>query len=255
MVMKSSPSRQRASTSRPTTSDGSAEKAPQPDHVGHRARLRARFLSAGTDALADYELLELLLFQAIPRRDTKPIAKTLLRRFGSYAEVVSADPAELREVEGVGDAVVLLLKTIQAAAHRLGREQVINRPVFSGWQNLIDYCHAAMAYEKTEQFRILFLDRKNTLIADGVQQRGTIDHTPVYPRGVVKRALELGASALIMVHNHPSGDPTPSKADIAMTRDVMAAGEKLGIIVHDHVIIARGGNSSFRSLGLDLIPT
>lgn len=201
--MKSSPSRQQASTNRPTTSDGGTEQVPPPDHVGHRARLRARFLSAGSESFADYELLELLLFQAIPRRDTKPVAKALLRRFGNYAEVVSADPAELRDVPGVGEAVILLLKTVQATAQRLGREQVLDRPVFSGWQNLIDYCRTTMAYEKTEQFRILFLDRKNTLIADEVQQRGTIDHTPVYPREVVKRALELGASALIMVHSNP----------------------------------------------------
>ena len=221
-----------------------------PDHAGHRARLRSRFLQGGADALPDYELLELLLFQALPRRDTKPLAKALLRRFGSFAETISAEPAALREVDGVGEAVVVALKTVQAAGVRLGREQVMNRPVINNWKVLIDYCRAAMGYEKTERFRILFLDRKNILIADEVQQRGTVDHTPVYPREVVKRALELGASALILVHNHPSGDPAPSKADIAMTREVREAGEKLGIALHDHVVVTRSGHNSFRSLGL-----
>lgn len=221
-----------------------------PDHVGHRARLRSRFLQGGADALPDYELLELLLFQALPRRDTKPIAKALLRRFGSFAEAVSAEPAALCEVPGVGEAAVVALKSVQAAAIRLGRAQVMNRPVIDNWQVLIDYCRSAMGHEKTERFRILFLDRKNILMADEVQQKGTVDHTPVYPREVVKRALELGASALILVHNHPSGDPAPSKADIAMTREVKEAAARLGIALHDHVIVTRSGFNSFRSLGL-----
>ncbi len=221
-----------------------------PDHVGHRALLRSRFLHGGADALPDYELLELLLFQALPRRDTKPIAKALLRRFGSFADAISAEPLALCEVPGVGEAVVVALKSVQAAAIRLGREQVLNRPVIDNWQVLIDYCRSAMGYEKTERFRILFLDRKNILMADEVQQKGTVDHTPVYPREVVKRALELGASALILVHNHPSGDPAPSKADIAMTHEVKEAGARLGITLHDHVIVTRTGFNSFRSLGL-----
>ena len=258
MATKSSRSRRPASTDRPTPSESDAPallpaehpESGVPDHAGHRARLRSRFLLGGADALPDYELLELLLFQALPRRDTKPLAKAILRRFGSFAEAISAEPAALTEVDGVGEAVIVALKTVQAAAIRLSREQVMNRPVLSNWTSVVEYCRAAMAYETTERFRLLFLDRKNILIADEVQQRGTVDHTPVYPREVVKRALELGASAIILVHNHPSGDPTPSKADIAMTREVKEAGEKLGITLHDHVVVSRSGFSSFRSLGL-----
>ena len=253
--MKSSPSRPRASTGRPSPSEPavpalSPEVTEAPDHAGHRARLRSRFLQGGADALPDYELLELLLFQALPRRDTKPIAKALLRRFGSFAETISAEPAALCEVAGVGEAVVVALKSVQAAAIRLGQAQVMHRPVIESWQALIDYCRSAMGYETTERFRILFLDRKNILMADEVQQKGTVDHTPVYPREVVKRALELGASALILVHNHPSGDPTPSKADIAMTREVKEAVAKLGIVLHDHVVVTRSGFNSSRTLGL-----
>ena len=207
-------------------------------------------MKGGPEALADYELIELMLFSALPRRDVKPLAKALLARFGSFAEVISADALALAEVEGVGQAAVVALKTVRAAALRLLRDEVMDRPVMSSWQQLIDYCRAAMAYEAVENFRILYLDRKNVLIADEVQQRGTVDHTPVYPREVVKRALELGASALIMVHNHPSGDATPSEDDIEMTREVREAGEKLGITLHDHVIVARSGHNSFKSLGL-----
>lgn len=221
-----------------------------PDHLGHRERLRARFLKDGGDALADYELLELLLFQAIARRDTKPLAKALIRRFGSFAAVIHAPPSELREIDGVGDAVIVTVKTIAAASNRLAREQVIGRPLLGSWDKLMDYLRVAMAHEKNEQFRILFLDTKNGLIADEVQQRGTVNHTPVYPREVMKRALDLGASAIIMVHNHPSGDPSPSNADVEMTREVQDAGKKLGIALHDHVIVARGGHSSFRAMGL-----
>jgi len=222
----------------------------KPHYLGHRQRLRARFLDGGADALPDYELLELVLFAALPRGDVKPLAKSLLARFGTFAEVISAEPADLSEVDGVGDAVVATLKTVQAAALRLGQEQVMNKPVLSSWHQLIDYCRASMAYEKVERFRILYLNRRNVLIADEVQQRGTVDHTPVYPREVVKRALELGATALIMVHNHPSGDPTPSRADIDMTREVMEAGDKLGITLHDHVVVSKSGASSFKTMGL-----
>ena len=221
----------------------------KPDYLGHRARLRERFLK-GADALPDYELLELLLMQALPRRDMKPLAKALLKRFGTFQRVISAEPVELLEVKGMGEAALVALKSVQAAALRLARAEAMDRPVMSSWQKVLDYCRASMAYGKTEQFRLLFLDRKNTLIADEVQQRGTVDHTPLYPREVVKRALELGASAIILVHNHPSGDPTPSKADIAMTREVVEAALKLGISVHDHIIIGASGHSSLKSLGL-----
>ena len=228
----------------------SGAKSSRPHYAGHRARLRERFLKSGGEALADYELLELLLFQALPRGDTKPLAKALIGRFGSYAEVLSADADALREVSGVGDAVVAALKTVRAAALRLMHDELMEKPVLSSWQALIDYCRAAMAREKTEQFRLLYLNRKNVLIADEVQQRGTVDQTAVYPREVVKRALELGATAIIMVHNHPSGDPTPSRGDIDMTNEVKEAGEKLGIVLHDHIVVARGGASSFKSMGL-----
>ncbi len=222
----------------------------KPHHTGHRQRLRQRFLKGGPDALPDYELLELVLFGAQPRRDMKTLAKTLLKRFGSFAEVISAETSDLAGIEGMGEGAIATLKAVQAAALRLARDEIIERPVLSNWQKLMDYCRAAMAYEKTERFRVLYLNRKNVLIADEVQQKGTVDHTPVYPREVVKRALELGATALIMVHNHPSGDPTPSQADIEMTREVMAAGEKLGIVLHDHVIVSKGGHNSFKSMGL-----
>jgi DNA repair protein RadC len=199
--------------------------------AGHRERLRARFLKGGAEAVPDYELLELALFAAIPRRDTKPLAKALLARFGSFAEVIAAPPARLMEIKGVGDSVVQQLKIIEAAAHRSAKT-------------------AAMARVTNEEFRVLFLDRKNVLIADEVQNRGTVDHTPVYPREIVKRALELSASSVILVHNHPSGDPTPSRADIAMTREVVTAAKTLGIAVHDHLVIGRSGHASFKSLGL-----
>ena len=207
-------------------------------------------MKAGADALADYEMLELLLFQAMARRDTKPLAKRLLKHFGSFNEVISAEAAALKEIEGGGEAVVVALKCVQAAALRLAREEIRNRPVLANWDKLVAYCRAAMGFEKTERFRILFLNRRNVLIADEVQQTGTVDHTPVYPREVIKRALELGATALIMVHNHPSGDPTPSKADIDMTNEVKDAGAKLGITLHDHLIMTKAGHSSFKDMGL-----
>ena len=218
--------------------------------AGHRERLRERFAKGGADAMPDYELLELTLFAALPRRDTKPLAKALLARFGSFAEVIAAPRPRLLEVKGVGEGVVHHLKIVEAAAQRLAKTRVINRPALSSWTALLDYCTAAMARAQNEEFRVLFLDRKNILVADEVQNRGTVDHTPVYPREIIKRALELSASAIILVHNHPSGDPTPSKADIAMTREVAGAAKALGIAVHDHLVIGRGGHASFKALGL-----
>ena len=227
-----------------------AATASAPPHAGHRERLRSRFMTAGADALADYELLELALFAAIPRRDTKPLAKRLIDRFGSYAEVLNAEPARLREVEGVGEAAITQLKLMRASALRLMREGVMLRPVLATWQAVLDYCRASMGYEVQEQFRILFLDKKNRLIADEIQQKGTVDHTPVYVREVVKRALEHAATAIILVHNHPSGDPTPSRADIDMTALIVAAAKPLGIVIHDHIIVGRQGHASFRALKL-----
>ena len=229
---------------------GRDERGERPDHLGHRRRLRRRLLEVGDQALADYELLELLLTQALPRRDVKPIAKRLLKRFGSFARVISAETRELDAVDGMGEAAVAALKTVRAAAIRLTREEAMERPILSSWQKVLDYCRASMAFAKREEFRLLFLDRKNRLIADEVQNRGTVDHAPVYPREVVRRALDLGASALIMVHNHPSGDPTPSRSDIEMTREVREAAEKLGIALHDHIVIGHGAHASFKSLGL-----
>ena len=217
---------------------------------GHRERLRARFLNGGAEAMPDYELLEMTLFAALPRRDTKPLARALLARFGSFAEVISAPRARLLEVPGVGEAIANHLKIVEAAAHRLAKTKVMGRPALSSWPALLDYCTAAMARAQNEEFRVLFLDRKNRLIADEVQNRGTVDHTPVYPREIIKRALELTASAIILVHNHPSGDPTPSKADIQMTREIVAAAKALSIAVHDHLLVGRGGHASFKSLGL-----
>ena len=215
----------------------------------HRKRLRSRFMEGGAAAMPDYELLELLLFRAIPRQDVKPLARLLLDTFGDFNRVVSASPARLQMMKGVGEAVVQELKIVEAAAQRMMRARVINRPVLHSWDALLDYCHTAMAHRETEQFRILFLDRKNVLIADEEQARGTVDHVPVYPREVVKRALELNASALILVHNHPSGDPTPSEADISMTCQVQDAARALGITLHDHLIVGKSKEVSFRSLG------
>jgi DNA repair protein RadC len=229
---------------------GADAAAAPPHYHDHRARLRARFMAAGSQALADYELLELVLFRAIARRDVKPLAKTLIATFGSFAEVIGAPPQRLAEVEGVGPAVVIELKLIEAAAQRLARGEVRRRHVLSSWAAVLDYCRAAMAFADREQFRILFLDKRNQLIADEVQQTGTVDHTPVYPREVVKRGLELSATAVILVHNHPSGDPTPSRADIDMTKEVAAAAKPLGITVHDHIIVGKDGYASLRGLGV-----
>lgn len=222
----------------------------QPSHTGHRQRLRQRFMAGGGDALPDYELLELILFRCFARKDTKDLAKRLLARFGSFAEVINAPAQRLKEVKGAGDAVVTELKLIAVAAQRLARSEILERPTLSSWNKVLDYIRLAQAYEASENFRILFLDKKNHLIADEVQGRGTVDHTPVYVREVVKRALELSSTAIILVHNHPSGDPTPSRADIDMTRLIIAAGKPLGVSVHDHIIVGREGHASFRSMGL-----
>ena len=229
--------------------DAASDTAKPPHFHGHRQRLKERFLTSGGDQLADYELLELVLFQALPRRDVKPLAKDLLDRFGSFAETAAADAALIRQVPGAGDAVVIALKTIAAAAERLARDELASAPVLGNWDKLLKYCRTAMSREGREQFRVLFLNRKNMLIKDEVQWRGTIDHTPLYPREVVKRALELQAAALIMVHNHPSGDPTPSQADIEMTRQVADAAKSMGIVLHDHLIVAKSGHTSFRDMG------
>jgi DNA repair protein RadC len=221
-----------------------------PHYHGHRERLRARFRAGGAAALADYELLELVLFRALPRRDVKPLAKALLEKFGSFAEVVSAPPARLAEVAGAGEAVIAELKIVEAAAHHLARGKVRGRPVLSSWNAVLDYCRAAMAFSDKEHFRVLFLDKRNQLIADEVQQTGTVDHTPVYPREVIKRALELSATAIVLVHNHPSGDPAPSRADIEMTKAVIEAARPFGIEMHDHIIVGKDGHASLKGLKL-----
>jgi DNA repair protein RadC len=221
-----------------------------PHYHGHRERLRRRVLDKGVVTLSDLEVLEYLLFGARPRGDTKPLAKTLIKRFGSLAGVLGASRQELAGVEGLGEASIAALKIVPEAARRLALEEASERPVIASWDKLLAYCRIAMGHEKVEQFRLLFLDKKNRVIADELQQKGTVDHTPVYPREVIKRALELGASALILVHNHPSGDATPSKADIEMTREVQEAAAKLGISVHDHIVIGKSGHNSFKSLGL-----
>jgi DNA repair protein RadC len=224
-------------------------EAPLPHYTGHRERLRERFRVAGSDAVSDYELLELVLFRALVRRDVKPLAKSLIDRFGSFSEVISAPWPLLAEVDGLGDAAITEFKVVEAAAHRLARGEVRRRPVLSSWDTVLEYCRTTMAFEEREKFRILFLDKSNQVIADEVQQTGTVDHTPVYPREIVKRALELSATAVILVHNHPSGDPTPSRADINMTRQVAAAAKPLEIAVHDHIIVGRDGYTSMKALG------
>ncbi|MFZ5963112.1 RadC family protein [Thalassococcus sp. BH17M4-6] len=230
---------------------GPEPAARQPSYIrDHRARLRERFMVGGADALPDYELLELVLFRAIPRRDVKPLARQLIEVFGDFNHVLSAPPVRLAQVPGVGEAVVAELKIVEAAAHRLSQARVLRRDVISSWDALISYCQTTMAHRDTEQFRVLYLDRKNVLIADELQARGTVDHVPVYPREVVKRALELNASALILVHNHPSGDPTPSTADIDMTGQIDAAARALDVTLHDHLIVGKSRHLSFRSEGL-----
>ncbi len=223
---------------------------PKKHYHGHRERLRERYRENGHQALADYEFLELLLFRSIRQADTKPIAKALIERFGSLAEVLGAPEHLLREVDGVGPEVAFDLQLVGRAAERKMRATVVNTQILSSWSQVIDYCRAAMAHETREQFRILFLDKRNALIRDEVQQQGTVDHTPVYPREVVRRALELSATAIVLVHNHPSGDPSPSKADIDMTKTIIKTAEPLGITVHDHIIIGRKGHASMKGMQL-----
>jgi DNA repair protein RadC len=236
------------------TADGaaleSADPPPKPHYHGHRQRLRKRLLEGGTEPLEDYELLELVLQAAQTRRDTKPIAKALIARFGSLGGVLGASPEALAAVEGMGEVSAVQIKATHAVVARMLREDLRKQPVLSSWKQVITYVRAAMAHAPAEQFRVLFLDKKNVLMKDEVQQRGTVDHAPVYPREVVRRALELGASALILVHNHPSGDPTPSRADVDMTKDVQKAAAALGLVVHDHIVIGRDGHASLRTLGL-----
>jgi DNA repair protein RadC len=229
-----------------------AVKAPSPvdDKVGHRERLRERFSTGGPKALPDYELLEMILFRAIPRGDTKPLAKQLMNKFGSFAEVMSAAPERLKEVKGIGDRAVEEIKLIKAAAERLTLGQLKAKSALTSWNGVIDYLRLVQGFENREQFRILFLDKKNNLIADEVQGHGTVDHTPVYVREVVKRALELSSTAIILVHNHPSGDPTPSRADIDMTKQIMDAARPLGVSVHDHIIVGRDGHASLKAMRL-----
>lgn len=243
------------SPARPAPRSRSARKksgepaADAPHYVGHRARLRERF-AQGPDALPDYELLELVLFRVIPRADVKALAKALIARFGSFAEVIAAPSEQVAEVKGTGPAILHEFKLIEAAGRRLAHGAVRNRQVLNSWNLVLDYCRTAMAFAEREELRLLFLDKKNGLIRDEVMQHGTVDHTPVYPREILRRALQLNASAIILVHNHPSGDPTPSRADIQMTSEIVAQAEPLGVVVHDHVIIGRKGHTSFRSLGL-----
>jgi DNA repair protein RadC len=227
------------------------EKEKQDRHfLGHRQRLRARFIEAGDEALADYELLELVLFRSIPRRDVKPLAKALIKKFGSFAEVITARPDRLRETSELGEGAISDFKVVEAAARRLARESVQKRPVMASFKDVIDYCRSAMAYSDREEFRVLFLDKRNAILADEVMSKGTVDHTPVYPREIVRRALELGSTALILAHNHPSGDPTPSTADIRMTEEIVSVSSMMGIVVHDHLIIGKHGHASFKGLRL-----
>ena len=221
-----------------------------PHYLGHRTRLRARFLDIGGDALPDYELLELILFSARPRGDVKPLAKRLLKQFGGFDKVLYASNHELKQVDEVGDAVVAALKTVRVAAQRLVKSEIGSQPVIQSWSALMDYCKLTMGKNKIEEFRVLFLNARHVLIADEAMQRGTVNHTPVYPREIIKRALEVSASAIILLHNHPSGDPTPSKADIEVTQKIIEAAATVNIAVHDHVIITDGGHYSFKSFGL-----
>lgn len=222
----------------------------QPHYKGHRQRLRERFVVSGPDSLQDYELLELLLFQAIPRRDVKPLAKQLLQKFGSLTEIMHASHHALSQCDGMSDNVATAIKTVTALSHRAMKQDLIGKPVLNSWTRLMDYCHTTMAHEKKEHFRILFLNKKNELLADEIQGSGTVDHTPAYPREIMKRSLELGATAIILMHNHPSGDPKPSQADIEMTQAIIEAGHPFNITIHDHVIIARSGYTSFKNEGL-----
>jgi DNA repair protein RadC len=235
----------------PSNADqGEGQPDDTPHYHGHRARLRERFQNAGPDALSDYELMEMVLFAAQPRRDVKPLAKALLKTFGSFAEAVHAPEARLREIDGMGEASVHQLKLIAAASQRIAKGELKSRTALSSWHEVIDYCRTSMAFADREQFRLLFLDKRNRLIADEVQQTGTVDHAPVYPREVIKRALELSATAIILVHNHPSGDPTPSQADIQMTKAIVEIARPLGIAVHDHIIVGKNGHTSMKGMKL-----
>lgn len=231
-------------------SDTALQKKTKPHYAGHRERLRQRFIQGGADSLPDYELLELILFMAIPRRDVKPVAKELISRFDSLAGVLNASITDLQKISGISETTAITLKSVQASAFRMMKQEIMQKPVLSSWSRLLDYCQATMAHEKREQFRILFLNKKNELIADEIQQTGTVDHTPAYPREIMKRALELGATALILCHNHPSGDHTPSDADIDMTHAIRAAAEPFNIVIHDHIIVSRNGVGSFKTMGL-----
>ncbi len=246
--MPSTPKPDLPSSHNPNVPSSAAKK--QPHYHGHRDRLRERFLQGGADALADYELLELILFMAIPRRDVKPLAKALITRFGTLAGVLNAPAAELQNIDGLSENSVTALKAVQAGAHRMMKQEIMQQPILNSWSRLLEYCAATMAHDTRESFRILFLNKKNELIADEIQQTGTVDHTPAYPREIMKRALELGATALILCHNHPSGDPTPSQADIDMTRMICRAADPFAITVHDHIIVSKNGTRSFKTLGL-----
>lgn len=226
-----------------------APKPQKPHHTGHRDRLRERFLNA-PDSLPDYELLELLLFMAIPRKDVKPIAKRLIDRFKNINGVLNASLNDLQSIDGISHNSAVAIRAIRAAGLRLLKQDIMGRPILNSWQRLIEYVEAAMANDANEHFRLLFLNKKNEVIADEVQQTGTVDHTPAYPREIMKRALELGATAIILVHNHPSGDPTPSPADVALTKQIIAAAAPFNITIHDHLIVSRNGTQSFKTLGL-----
>ncbi|MGB0719932.1 MAG: RadC family protein [Bdellovibrionales bacterium] len=226
------------------------ETTEKPHYGGHRARLRERFLKGGADSLADYELLELLLFMAIPRRDVKPLAKALLAQFGSLQALMAATPHELMRINGVSENTAAALKAVHATAARMMKQDIQSKPLLNNWSRMMDYCYATMAHEKKEHFRVLFMNKKNELLADEIQSSGTVDHTPAYPREIVKRALELGATAMVLMHNHPSGDPKPSQADVDMTRQIIHAAAPLNIIIHDHIIISKNGYTSFKNQGL-----
>lgn len=232
------------------TTENKIQKKQKPHYSGHRQRLRERFIVGGADAMQDYELLELLLFMAVPRRDVKPMAKDLLCQFGSLPELMSAPHSAISQVNGISENTATAIKTVFAISARMMKQELMQKPVLNNWTRLMDYCHMTMAHETKEHFRILFLNKKNTLIADEVQGSGTVDHTPAYPREIMKRALELGATALILMHNHPSGDSTPSQADIDMTNMIIDSAKPFDITIHDHIVIARGGHTSFRNEGL-----
>ena len=231
-----------------TQPEADAEKTP--DAAGHRSRLRQRLLDGGAEALADYEVLEYLLFAARPRGDTKPTAKALIARFGSLAGVLNADHHALAEAEGMGEVSAAALKAVALAARRMARGEVTQKPVLGSWQALLDYLTIDMAHLTVERVRVLYLDTRNRLILDYQAQEGTIDEAAIHPREVVKKALEVGASAMILVHNHPSGNPEPSRADIQITQRIAEAGRLLGITVHDHVIVGREGHVSLKAKGL-----